>query len=104
MKLVVEPEAARWYKRELGLEDGEQLRVFVRLGGCGSVQPGLSLGIMKDESRSPGLREEQEGLVFFMEEDQLWYLDAKELHLVYDEAEREAVIEVRDGQMKGGAE
>lgn len=64
MKLVVEPEAARWYKRELGLEDGEQLRVFVRLGGCGSVQPGLSLGIMKDESRSPGLRKEQEGLVF----------------------------------------
>ncbi|MCM3749197.1 hypothetical protein M3223_17710 [Paenibacillus pasadenensis] len=95
MKLVVEPEAARWYKRELGLNDGDQLRVFVRLGGCGSVQPGLSLGIMKDESRSPGLRETAEGLVFFMEEDQLWYLDGKELHLIYDASEQEAVLQVR---------
>ncbi|OXM13872.1 HesB/YadR/YfhF family protein [Paenibacillus herberti] len=95
MKLVIEPDAARWYKQELGLVEGDQLRVFVRLGGCGSVQPGLSLGIMKDESRSPGLREVAEGLVFFMEEDQLWYLDGKELHLIYDALEQEAVLEVR---------
>ena len=95
MKLSVEPNAARWYKEELGLSDGDQLRVFVRLGGCGSVQPGLSLGIMKDESRRPGLRQEAEGLVFFMEEDQLWYLDGKELHLRFDAEQDEAVLDVR---------
>ncbi|ASS66890.1 MULTISPECIES: hypothetical protein [unclassified Paenibacillus] len=94
MKLTVDPEAARWYKEELNLQEGDQLRVFVRLGGCGSVQPGLSLGIMKDESRRPGLRQEEEGLVFFMEEDQLWYLDGKELHLRYDSAQDEAFMDV----------
>jgi len=84
MKLVVEQAAASWYKNEMGLSDGDQLRVFVRLGGCGSVHPGLSLGITKDAPSRPAVSSEAEGITFFVEEDNVWYLDGKDLHIRFD--------------------
>lgn len=89
MKLVVEQPAARWYKTELGLADGDAIRIFVRLGGCGSVHPGLSLGIMKDVPRNAGLSEVVEGVTFYIEEDNIWYLDNKDLRISFDEKNEE---------------
>ncbi|MCR8846436.1 HesB/YadR/YfhF family protein [Paenibacillus sp. SC116] len=85
MNLVVETMAARWYKEQMELVDGDNLRIFVKMGGCGSVCPGLSLGITKDEPKSPGLTHTIEGIHFYMEEDNLWYLDSKNLTISFDE-------------------
>ncbi|MGG1636893.1 hypothetical protein BK120_19035 [Paenibacillus sp. FSL A5-0031] len=85
MNLIVEQPAARWYKKEMGLSDGEAIRIYVRLGGCGSVHPGLSLGIMKDEPKTAGLRDVVEGITYFIEDDNLWYLDNKTLRISFDE-------------------
>ncbi|MFD0715456.1 HesB/YadR/YfhF family protein [Paenibacillus sp. GCM10027626] len=89
MKLVVEPEAASWYKRAMDLADGACLRIYVRLGGCGSVHPGLSLGIMEDVPRSPGLRTNVEGIEFYIEEENLWYLEQKDLRIAFDAQDEE---------------
>ncbi|MDQ6422841.1 HesB/YadR/YfhF family protein [Paenibacillus sp. LHD-117] len=94
MKLVVEQAAARWYKEQMDLSDGDALRIFVRLGGCGSVHPGLSLGITKDTPRSVGLRHEIEGILFYMEDDNLWYLNDKELRISFDEQDEEIWMKV----------
>lgn len=94
MSLVVEQLAARWYKREMSLAEGDHLRIFVRLGGCGSVQPGFSLGVMKEYPRYPALREVVEGIVFYIEEDNLWYLDNKELRIQFDEKQDDIRMEV----------
>ncbi|GKU76149.1 HesB/YadR/YfhF family protein [Paenibacillus sp. L3-i20] len=85
MNLVVEEAAARWYREQMGLVDGDNLRIFVRLGGCGSIHSGLSLGITKDEPRSPGLNHTIEGINFYMEDDNLWYVENKELRISFDE-------------------
>ncbi|WP_168119836.1 HesB/YadR/YfhF family protein [Paenibacillus sp. HB172176] len=95
MRIEVEEAAARWYKEEMGLTGGESLRVFVRLGGCGSVHSGLSLGITQDIPRKPAISQRCEGILFFMEEDNVWYLDNNDLHLYYHASMEEAVIEVR---------
>ncbi|XEC92918.1 HesB/YadR/YfhF family protein [Paenibacillus tarimensis] len=95
MRLVVEDNAARWYKREMSLEEGDQVRIFVRLGGCGSVQPGFSLGLTKDTPRKPALQHAAEGILFYMEEDNLWYLDGRELYIVLDEDQDDIRMEVR---------
>ncbi|WP_274650539.1 HesB/YadR/YfhF family protein [Paenibacillus humicola] len=86
MKIVVAQPAARWYKQEMELCEGDSLRFFVRLGGHGSVQPGFSLGVMKDTPRSPALKQVVEGILFYIEEDNVWYLEEKELHVHYDES------------------
>ncbi len=95
MKLQVEEKAANWYKEEMALMEGDHLRLFVRLGGCGSVLPGLSLGIMRDEPREPGVETQVEGVHFYMEQDQLWYLDNRDLHISFDAATEEIKMEVR---------
>lgn len=96
MKLVVEQSAARWYKTEMGLSDGEFIRIYVRLGGCGSVHPGLSLGVVKDEPRSIGLSVNEEGVTFYIEEDNLWYLDNKTLRISFDEKDEEIQMTVAE--------
>jgi uncharacterized protein YneR len=94
MNLVVEKSAARWYKQEMGLTEGESIRIYVRLGGCGSVHPGLSLGVTKDEPRSIGLREDIDGITYYIEEDNLWYLDNKSLRISFDEKDEEIIMTV----------
>jgi Uncharacterized protein conserved in bacteria len=94
MKLTVEPAAAKWYKEQMELADGDSLRVFVRLGGCGSVHPGLSLGVTKDEPRAAGLSHEAEGITFYMEEDNLWYLEGKELVISFNPKYEEIRMDV----------
>ncbi|MEF2246844.1 HesB/YadR/YfhF family protein [Paenibacillus sp. IITD108] len=94
MKLIVEQQAARWYKQEMDLSEGDSLRIFVRLGGCGSVHPGLSLGIAKEEPRSPGLVANVEGIQFFLEEDNVWYVEDKDLHISFNEQYEEIIMKV----------
>ncbi|WP_028558930.1 HesB/YadR/YfhF family protein [Paenibacillus pinihumi] len=94
MNLTVEPTAAQWYKQELLLEAGDALRIYVQLGGCGSVQPGFSLGVVKDTPRKPALQHEVDGILFYMEEDNLWYLDDKSLRISYGQQDDDIVMSV----------
>lgn len=95
MRIVVEQPAAQWYKREMALTEGDFLKLFVRLGGSGSIQPGFSLGVTRDTPRNLGLHYSVEGIIFYMEEDNLWYLDNKELHISYDEQQDDIRIEIQ---------
>jgi uncharacterized protein YneR len=94
MSLNVEQSAAQWYKREMSLEEGDHLRIFVRLGGSGSYQPGFSLGVMKDSPRKPAFKQVVEGIIFYLEEDNVWYLDNKELRIRFDEKQDDIWMEV----------
>ncbi|BBH20693.1 hypothetical protein Back11_20380 [Paenibacillus baekrokdamisoli] len=94
MSIHVEQSAARWYKREMSLVEGDYLRIFVRLGGSGSVQPGYSLGIMKDSPRKPAFEQVVEGIIFYLEEDNLWYLENKDLRIRFDEQQDDIWMEV----------
>jgi len=96
MKLIVEEAAARWYRQEMDLSEHACLRIYVRMGGCGSVHPGLSLGIMEDVPRNPGLSTTVAGIQFYMEEDNLWYIGENELHLTYHAERDESLMVVHD--------
>lgn len=89
MQLIVEQPAASWYKQQLELENGESVRIFVKLGGCSTVVPGLSLGVNKELPINPGLSTTVEGITFFIEEANLWYLDNKGLRITFDERHEE---------------
>lgn len=94
MKLIVEQPAANWYKTQMELQQGDHVRIYIRLGGCGSVHPGLSLGVMQDQPREIGLENEVEGVNFFIEQDNLWYLEDKDLTISFDAATEEISMSV----------
>lgn len=74
MELTITKEAADFYKKEMDLEEGMCLRLYVRVGGVGSG--GFSVGIERLDQRPDGwFAIEAGGLFFVVSEDDYWYLD-----------------------------
>ena len=87
MNIEVSSEAARWYKRELGLEAGACIRFFPRYSSGGGLHPGFSIGIAVEKPIDLGIEQQAEGIKFYMEESDLWYLRGYNLQVQYEESE-----------------
>ncbi|MEC0240420.1 hypothetical protein P4H66_11210 [Paenibacillus dokdonensis] len=87
MKLRISNDAAKWYIKELGLQNGSALRFFPRYSSGGGLHPGFSLGISVEDPERPLLKEELEGIIFFMEEQDAWYLRGYDLVVRYLESQ-----------------
>ena len=85
--LHISEEAAEWYKRELGVSEGEAIRFFARYSAGGHIHPGFSLGIEVRKPVSPGLLTTVQGIIFYMEDQDLWYLDGYHLKVEHDPQE-----------------
>ncbi|AIQ47664.1 hypothetical protein R70723_18515 [Paenibacillus sp. FSL R7-0273] len=83
MDMTISPEAAAWFKKELALQSGDSIRLFPRYSSGGGLHPGFSLGIATEAPSRPAVKAEQEGLVFYMEEQDLWYMEGYSLSIVY---------------------
>lgn len=77
MKLEVTPSAASLFKNEWGFQQGDHVRVFVRYAGEGD--DAFAFGIARDEPSYPAATTEKDNLHFFMEQNDVWYLDGKDL-------------------------
>ncbi|MEC1626625.1 HesB/YadR/YfhF family protein [Bacillus mojavensis] len=93
MNMTVNEDALNWYKEELDLQNGDQVRFFVRYGGCSNVQKGFSLGVTKDAPQEAGVTAEVGGITFFIEESDLWYFDNHDLLVSYSQSADEPVFE-----------
>jgi uncharacterized protein YneR len=94
MKLTITDPAGEWFRQEMHVEAGEAVRFFVRYGGHGTVQSGYSLGIEKEKPRNSGLHTVKEGITFFIEQEDLWYFDNKDLLVDYDANNEEILFKV----------
>ncbi|MBB5174522.1 HesB/YadR/YfhF family protein [Texcoconibacillus texcoconensis] len=73
MDLTISERAVGFYKQEMNLEAGDKIRLYVRVGGCGSG--GFSVGVMKEELQDGAHIEDIEGIYFFVTQDDAWYFD-----------------------------
>lgn len=85
MKLVVTNHAIQWLLEEVGLNNGDTVKFYARYGGSSPVQLGFSLGFSKDTPSRVVASYEKEGILFFIEETDLWFFDGHDLHVDYDE-------------------
>lgn len=79
MKITIHDEAAAWYENEMDLSTGSYLRFFVRYGGFSSIQKGFSLGVSKEAPDHIGVRTEKNGVIYYIEEKDIWYFDGHDL-------------------------
>ncbi|AZK47695.1 HesB/YadR/YfhF family protein [Paenibacillus lentus] len=96
----VTKEAAGWFKNELGVQAGQAIRFFARYSAGGTIHPGFSLGIEIENPVSPGTVSEVEGIKFFMEDKDLWYLKGYNLNVEYNQKHHdiEYKYEIAEGQ------
>lgn len=82
MKLRVTNQAAKWLKQELDLQPGDWLRLYTMLyGNEYSIHSNYSLGIAKEEPHQASIHTEVEGIHFYLEEQDKWYLEDHNLTL-----------------------
>ncbi|OAB41426.1 HesB/YadR/YfhF family protein [Paenibacillus glacialis] len=86
MNIRMSSNAARWYIRELHLNTGDSVRFFPRYSSGGGLHPGFSLGISVEEPSNDILSQDVEGIRFFLEERDLWYLKGYNLVVDYVES------------------
>ncbi|MES5954942.1 cytoplasmic protein [Bacillus fungorum] len=71
------------------IKHGESIRFNVRYGGDSSIQPGYSLGIVAEKPDGKIVSVEKEGILFFVDIDDLWYFQNYDLVVGYDEETEE---------------
>ncbi|WP_341805098.1 Fe-S cluster assembly protein HesB [Paenibacillus turpanensis] len=76
--MSVTPQAVACFLKEWGYQEGDEVRIYVRYSGGGGNDP-FSLGVMKDSPRYPMLTVKENGMTFYMEENDVWYLDGEDL-------------------------
>jgi uncharacterized protein YneR len=76
VKLAVTQEAADWLRRELSLNEGDYVRFHTMLyGNAASLHPNFSLGLSREKPSRIGVETVVDGVTYYVEEEDLWYLD-----------------------------
>jgi uncharacterized protein YneR len=83
MEIVISEAAIEWFKSSIGLRKGDHLRFYAQLYGSSPVQKGYTLGFAKEKPINIVASTEIEGIIFFVEEADLWYFDGHDLHVEY---------------------
>lgn len=79
MTIIVTDAAIALYKKEWDFKAGDRIRIYPRYGG-GGANP-FSIGIAKTSPADAALSAEAEGVVFFMERDDVWLLEGGDLRI-----------------------
>lgn len=86
MELFISDTAVKWFKEEVGLKNGDHVKFHARYGGSSPVQQGFSLGFSTEEPpRNIAASTKAEGILFFVDETDLWYFDGHNLNVEYNE-------------------
>ncbi|QQE74745.1 HesB/YadR/YfhF family protein [Brevibacillus composti] len=83
MNMTVTPAALAWFQEECGFQPGDYVRFFARYGGSSTIQDSYSMGFTREMPDSIGLSTVAGGITFYIVEDELWYLDGKEMTVDY---------------------
>ncbi|MDV2683581.1 iron-sulfur cluster biosynthesis family protein [Alkalihalophilus lindianensis] len=82
MNLTITDAASSFYINEIPLKEGDTLRLFVRVGGIGSG--GFSVGVIKELHQKTSYIVTKQGVDFFVNEDDFWYIDGMTIHFDED--------------------
>lgn len=86
MKLLISEEAARWFKEEAEFSPGDMVKFYPKFYGKSPVQECYSLGFTRDsEPADIAVQKEVDGIVFYIERDDLWYFADHDLRVHYNE-------------------
>jgi len=85
VKIVITERASKWFKEEMELEQGDYVKFYTQFYGSSPVQETFSLGFTKDTPIDPAVSTVAKGIIFFVEESDLWYFAGHDLHVDYNE-------------------
>lgn len=95
MSLEISQAAAKWYKEEFDLEDGDYVRFFVQLyGGIPTSHPNYFLAVSVGKEGQVAMSQTVEGITFYVNENDKWILE--QFHMTIDLKDGEAHIKLEE--------
>jgi uncharacterized protein YneR len=86
MEIVISKSALQWFKEEVELKTGDKVKFYPKVYGNSPVQEGFSLGFTVDnEPINMITKFESEGMLFYIEETDVWFFNGHNLHVSYNE-------------------
>lgn len=85
MKLEITPKAQEWFKEEISLAPGMGIRFYGKVYGKTDVHEGFSIGISAEQPVQPLLKEEVDGITYYIEETDDWFFKGYDLTVDFDE-------------------
>jgi uncharacterized protein YneR len=83
MKLHVSNEAAQWFASEMDLKQGDFVRFVVKIyGGIPTAHQDYYLGLSIGKEGNIAVKEEVEGITFYFNEQDAWFLEDYSLKVV----------------------
>src|SRR4051794_30418585 len=86
MEIIISKSARQWFKDEVELKTGDKVKFYPKIYGNSPVQEGFSLGFTVDnEPINMITKFESEGMLFYIEETDVWFFNGHNLHVSYNE-------------------
>jgi uncharacterized protein YneR len=86
MDIVISKKALQWFKDEVELKTGDKVKFYPKVYGNSPVQEGFSLGFTVDNYPIEIITAyEAEGMLFYIEERDLWFFNGHDLQVNYNE-------------------
>jgi uncharacterized protein YneR len=83
MKLEVTNEAAKWFASEMDLKPGDFVQFVVKIyGGIPTVHKDFYLGISIGDDGNVAIKDVVEGITFYFNEHDAWFLENHNLKIV----------------------
>ncbi len=89
MNITISEDAHKWFKEEMNMSPNESIRFYVRYGGYSPIHEGFSLGISKETPEEAAIVQSFDGIRYYIEERDKWYLDGYDMNVDYDEKLKE---------------
>ena len=85
MEIIIQEQAYQWFKKEMDIEAGDAVRFYARYGGSSPFHEAFSLGMNREQPHTIGVQTIIDGVVFYIEQDDLWFFNEHSLVVSIDE-------------------
>lgn len=89
MKLTITPPAQKWFEEEVGVTSDSGIRFYGKIYGKTDVHDGFSIAMSVEAPDQPLVKEEIDGITYFIEETDDWFFKGYDLLVDYDEEKDE---------------
>lgn len=84
MKLTITPNAQNWFKKEIGPTQETGIRFYGKIYGKTEVHDGFSIAMSVESPEEPIIKEQIDGITYFIEETDDWFFKGYDLLVDYD--------------------
>ena len=97
MNFEVSKEAAKWYKEEMDLKNGDFVQFYVQIyGGIPTNNPNYSLGLSVGKEGNIAIKDEKEGITFYFNDEHSWILKENDMKVSLEKGEVEFIFHKKE--------